>query len=382
MQTMLMKNIFPLLFLATLFAACGGGKNIYNDKNITDKKLEKLIRDYSADPGNTDLANQVKFAYDYLHNQHLSSVNQYQYASSLQDKENLLNAYIGLQSFYNKVRGYSSLNQLLKPGTVGAEIESTKLALVSGHYEQAVEWLDEQNWKTARQAYRSLTKVQGWMPDYKDTRALLKEAKELSVIHAVVLPLRADGIYYNNNQYNSGPRLSEQLVRDLGGSYNAGGWYKVYNTWEATRAKNQANWSIEPVWTQLRTDDPRQQQGTRQVEKQTEIGKDTSGRAIYKKLVATLTITEVTYSATGRLEIRINDEANDEKIATNGWYETYSFKKRWATYKGDAGALSNDDWELINASRNTQVNESVMEEKLLEKIYPNLLSYIRSYLNN
>jgi len=381
-----MRNIYTLLFFATLFTACGGSKSIYDDKNITDKKLEKLIRDYSADPGNTDLANQVKFAYEHLLNQHRARVSQYQYSASLDDKERLLNAYVGLQSFYDNVRGYSSLNNLLKPGSVGTEIETTKLALVSGHYEQAVELLEEQNWKSSRQAYRSLTKVQNWMPDYKDTKSLLKEAKEGSIINAVVLPLRAEGIYYNNNfgnnNFNNGPRLSDQLVRDLGGSYNSGGWYRVFNPWEANRVGKQANWTIDPVWTQLRNEDPRQQTSTRNVEKQAEIGKDTAGRPIYKKLVATLTITEVSYSTNGRLEIRILDEDNHQQIASNSWYETYSFKKRWATYKGEAGALSNDDWELINASRNNQMNESMMEEKLLEKIYPNLLNYLRSQLNN
>lgn len=380
-----MRNISTLLFFAIILTACGGSKSIYDDKNITDKKLEKLIRDYSADPGNTDLANQVKFAYDYLHNQQLARVSQYQYASSLQDKENLLNAYIGLQSFYERVRGYSALNDLLKPGSVGAEIESTKLALVSGHYELAIELLDEQNWKSGRQAYRSLTKVQSWMPDYKDTKSLLKQAKELSIINAVVLPLRAEGVYYNNNfgnnGFNSGPRLSEQLVRDLGGSYSTGGWYRVFNPWEATRTGKQANWTIEPVWTQLRMDDPRRQTTTRNVEKQADIGKDTSGRPIYKKLLATLTITEVVYSITGRLEARINDDDNREQLANNSWHETYSFRKRWATYKGDAGALSNDDWELVNAPQNNPMNEASMEAKLLEKIYPNLLSYLRSQLN-
>ncbi|HSC53972.1 MAG TPA: hypothetical protein VLC98_10140 [Phnomibacter sp.] len=381
-----MRKIYPLLLLAVMAFACKSSKSIYTEKNITEKKLESLIREYSAQPGNTDLANQVKFAYDYLLNQYQSRVNKYVYSGTLDDKENLLHAYTSLQSFYDKVRGYSSVNNLLRPSSVGSEIESTKLALVSGHYEQAVGWLEEENWKLARQAYRSLTKVQSMMPNYKDTRALMQQAKELSMIHAVMLPLRGEGFYYSNtnygnNSYNNRPVLTEQLVRDLRGSNNATNLYKIYNSWEATNKEDHINWTIDPVWTQLRNENKSPQTSTRTVEKQTEIGKDTAGRPIYKKLTATLTITEVTYSLNGRLEIRINDDDNKSSVASNSWSDSYEIKRRWATYKGDAGALSNADWELVNANRNNNIDQRQMEEKLIEKIYSNLLSYLRNQLN-
>lgn len=366
--------------------ACKSSKSIYSEKNITEKKLESLIREYSAQPGNTDLANQVKFAYDYLLNQYQSRVNKYVYSGTLDDKEKLLNAYTSLQSFYDKVRGYSSVNNLLQPSSVGSEIESTKLALVSGHYEQAVTWLEEENWKLARQAYRSLTKVQSMMPNYKDTRELMQQAKDLSMIHAVLLPLRGEGFYYSNtnygnNSYNNRPVLSEQLVRDLRGSNNATNLYKIYNSWEANKTEDHINWTIDPVWTQLSNENKSPLTSTRTVEKQTEIGKDTAGRPIYKKLTATLTITEVTYSLNGRLEIRINDDDNKSSVASNSWSDSYEIKRRWATYKGDAGALSNADWELVNANRNNNMDQRQMEEKLIEKMYSNLLSYLRNQLN-
>ncbi|QGW26868.1 hypothetical protein [Phnomibacter ginsenosidimutans] len=386
-----MKIIYTLLF-ATLLMACGGSKSIYEDKNITEKKLEKLIREYSANPSDKYIADQVKFAYDYLHNQYQAGITQYQYSSTLEGKESLLGYYINLQSFYDRIRGYSTVSNLLKPGTVGAEIEKTKLELVSGYYEQAAEWMDDNNWRSARRAYRSLTKVQQWMPDYKNTRQLMRQAKEQGIINAVILPLSAEGFYYNNrygnnnfgnNNMGSTPRLSEQLVNDLGGSYNSGGWYRVYNSWDVQRQNVRPNWTMQPVWTQLQMDNPRSNRYDRTVEKQAEIGKDTAGRPIYKKLTATLTVTEVTYTATGRLELRIMDDDNNERISNRSFHENYSFKTSWATYKGDAGALSNQDWELINAPRNSNNrDEELMEQRLIEKMYQNILSHLRGQLNN
>ncbi len=383
-----MKSTFYLTVLLSFLVACSGSKSIYHDKDINDKKLEKLIRDYSANPSDTSLANQVRFAYDYLLNQRLSAINQYQYSATLDDKEKLLNAYTDLQAFYDKVRGYSSLNKLLQPGSVGAEIEKTKLELVSGHYEQAVAWLDENNWKSSRDAYRSLNKVQQWMPNYKDTKKLMQQAKQQGTIDAVVLPLHAEGIYYPNTgmgmgagNYYAGGRLSEQLVRDLGGSYNTSGWYRVYNSYQVAGGKEGPDWSIEPVWTQLRLADPTYNRYNRQVQKQIEVSKDTSGRPVYKTVTATLQITEATYNGYGTLEVRINDEANKQNIARNSWYESYGVKRSWATYTGEAGALSNADWELVNARQDTQPDQLFMEEKLLGKIYSNLLGYVRSYLS-
>jgi len=181
----------------------------------------------------------------------------------------------------------------------------------------------------------------------------------------------------------STPRLSEQLVNDLGGSYNSGGWYRVYNSWDIQRQNVRPNWTVQPVWTQLQMDNPRSNRYDRTVEKQAEIGKDTAGRPIYKKLTATLTVTEVTYTATGRLELRIMDDDNNERISNRSFHENYSFKTSWATYKGDAGALSNQDWELINAPRNSNNrDEEMMEQRLIEKMYQNILSHLRGQLNN
>ncbi|MCU0334670.1 MAG: hypothetical protein MUF62_06420 [Chitinophagaceae bacterium] len=385
-----MKSTY-LLLLALLFIHCGSRKSIYDDNNITERKLDKLIREYSANTGDRELANQVKFAYDFLHNQYQADISRYQLGGTLADKERQLNAYINLQSFYDRLRGYNTLERLLAPGSVGTEIAKTKLELVSGHYELAINWLNGRHWQEARSAYRSLLKVQQWMPDYKDSRQLLRQAKELGTVNAVVLPLRAEGFFYNNNMgnngfgnngLNSGPRLSEQLVRDLGGQLNSNGWYRVWAPWDMNRANAEPDWTIEPVWTQLRIDGPRSNRSERRVEKQVEIGKDTAGRPLYKVLSAVLSITEVTYTANGRLEIRINDQDERRNIGFNSWNESYSWQQRWATYRGDAGALSNADWELINAPRDANRNEeALMEQRLLERMYPNLLNWVRGQLN-
>jgi hypothetical protein len=381
-----MKLLYTALFALTL-AACGGSKTIYQDNNINDKKLDKLIRDYSANPADTSIANQLRFAYEYLLGQRMVPINQLQFSSSLQDKEKLLNAYIDLQAFYDKVRSYSAVSKLLQPSSVGTEIEKTKLDLVSGHYENALNLLEENNWKSSREAYQSLSKIQQWMPGYKDSKKLLQQARESGTIIAVVLPLHAEGIYYSNRNSGSGlryagNRLSEQLVIDLGGSYASTGWYKAYNSYELNYKQISPDWSIDPVWTQLRINEPRYSNREEVRQKQIEVGKDTANKPIYKTVTATLKITTATYDAYGTLELRIVDYANKKNIDRMSWSDKYASSQSWATYTGEAGALSNADWELINAKQNNRPDQFYAEDRLLEKIYPNLLRYVRNQLSN
>ena len=381
-----MKLLYTALFALTL-AACGGSKTIYQDNNINDKKLDKLIRDYSANPADTSIANQLRFAYEYLLGQRMVPINQLQFSSSLQDKEKLLNAYIDLQAFYDKVRSYSAVSKLLQPSSVGTEIEKTKLDLVSGHYENALNLLEENNWKSSREAYQSLTKIQQWMPGYKDSKKLLQQARESGTIIAVVLPLHAEGIYYSSTNSGSGlryagNRLSEQLVIDLGGSYASSGWYKAYNTYELNNKQISPDWSIDPVWTQLSINEPRYSNREEVRQKQIEVGKDTANKPIYKTVTATLKITTATYDAYGTLELRIADYANKKNIDRMSWSDKHASTQSWATYTGEAGALSNADWELIHAKQNNRPDQFYAEDRLLEKIYPNLLRYVRNQLNN
>lgn len=381
-----MKLLYTALF-ALLLASCGGSKkSIYTDNNINDKKLDKLIRDYSANPYDTSVANQLRFAYEYLLGQRIVPVNQLQYSSSLADKERLLNAYINLQAFYDKVRSYSAVSKLLQPSSVGTEIEKTKLDVVSGHYENAFNLLEENNWKSSREAYQSLSKIQQWMPGYKDSKKLMQQAKESGTIIAVVLPLHAEGIYYPNTNSGSGiryagSRLSEQLVYDLGGSYASSGWYKAYNSYELNSKQINPDWSIDPVWTQLHINEPRYTNREEVRQKQMEVGRDTANKPIYKTVTATLKITTATYDAFGTLEVRINDNANKKSVSRMSWSENYSSSQSWATYTGEAGALNNADWELINAKNNNRPEQYYAEDRLLEKMYPNLLRYVRSQLN-
>jgi hypothetical protein len=381
-----MKLLYTAL-VALLLASCGGSKKtIYQDNNINDKKLDKLIRDYSANPYDTAIANQIRFAYDYLLGQRMAPINQLQYSSSLAEKEKLLNAYIDLQGFYDKVRSYSAVSKLLKPSSVGTEIEKTKLDLVSGHYENALNLLDEKNWKSSREAYQSLSKIQQWMPGYKDSKKLVQQARESGTIIAVVLPLHAEGLYYPNNNAGSGMRyagnrLSEQLVYDLGGSFNSSGWYKAYNSYELNNRQLSPDWTVDPVWTQLRINEPRITNREEVRQKQIEIGKDTSNRPIYKTVKATMKITTATYDAYGTLELRISDYVNKKSVGRMTWNENNSSSQSWAAYTGEAGALSNADWELINAKNNNRPDQFYAEDRLLEKIYPDLLRYVRSQLN-
>src|SRR4029077_10668045 len=99
-----------------------------------------------------------------------------------------------------------------------------------------------------------------------------------------------------------------------------------------------------------------------------------------KTISAVLTITEASVCAGTEMEVRISDIQNQSRVGRRSFNENITLREVTATYKGDKDALSNEDWMLVNNRNQLRVDERWMQEKLMEKVYPDLLNYIRGKL--
>jgi hypothetical protein len=196
----------------------------------------------------------------------------------------------------------------------------------------------------------------------------------------VIQPLRNEGFYSHGSYNPAAERFSSQLASDLGNNRYNYQLYRVYEAAEANRYEIAADWIIEPVITRFQADPVNYTHSTRTITKTIEEGKDSLKNPVYKTISAVLSITEASVCVSTELEARISDLQYREPVSRRSFMENITLRERSATYSGDRRALSSEDWALVNNRNRPEINERRLQQKLLEKIYPDLLGYLRGRL--
>jgi hypothetical protein len=377
----LMKTIFTTLAVCLVIASCNSVKHIYTDDNINERQLEKLVKNYVKEPTDTGNANKLQYAYNFILNGHLTYINQLKQNASLNAKEQLIGAYASLQEFYNNANAIPMVSQLVRPGNVQAEKQMAVANAAAAWYQHGEDLLSRNSWQAGRDAYNVFAKVNGWIPNYEASVSRMQEAREMGIIHAVLQPLRTEGFYQQTSYRNNNQGFANQLLSDLSNAWNSNDLYRVYDANEAYHNQVQPDWIIEPVLTRLEVSPLKYTRSSRIVTKKIEIGKDSVKNPIYKTIKAELSITEAKVYAVGDMEARITDAISQQKVDRRGFSESFVVSEVTATYKGDKDALSKADWVMINNRNIVDVDERWMKEKVLEKIYPDMLGYLKNSLH-
>lgn len=375
-----MKNIFISMLLLLMLASCTSVNNIYTNENIKERQLHKLVKNYLRNPNDTSVFNQVRYAYQQIQEGYLNNITILERNHSLKNLEQLVKCYDELQAFYDRLGQYHGLGQLLEPGDVTGAKKQAVYHAAEAWYEHALLLLNNDTWQSGREALTAFRKVNNWVPNFRESQLRMQEAMELGTIDAVIRPLRSEGFFYNSLFNNTGLRFSQQLAADLGNSWHNHGRYRVYPPEETWYQQPVPDWIIEPVITRMSIEPATYSKSFKTVTRQVEIGKDSLKNPVYKNISAILTITEASVCAVSELEARIIDVKNRSPYGSRNFSETFTFKEWWATYTGDKNALNKEDWILVNNRNTIRIDESFLQEKLLEKCYPALLAYLKQEL--
>ena len=184
---------------------------------------------------------------------------------------------------------------------------------------------------------------------------------------------------WGNYGYNySNEYFQQTLVRELGGKYSSRYPAKFYTDWEARRDNVQPDWVVDLTLRNIDIPRPYTNNYTRNVSKQIEAGRDTSGRIIYQNVYATINITQQSFTASAQLDVNITDAVSRRNISYNTYRDDYRWQQEYATYSGDSRALSSNDWSLINNRNYNEPRKEDVLNELYRKIYPqvkNRISY-------
>lgn len=366
--------LFALLFIFVL-SSCGSSRYA-KTQTPEDKALVAAIKKVDKKPSDSMALNGLRELYNDAANQHLNNIDVYKTLSDESKWPKILKEYNALERLNNTVNSSKIASKYIRPISFTAEIQMARNQAAEDYYNLGLEYLQNNDKESARHAYTLFNKSAEMVPNYKDVKRQLAIAKEKSTLNIVINPIRDESRYYNDlgwnrfgNSFNN-DYLQRNLVRDLGGDYNRNSFARYYTDRDASRNRVDVDWVVDLTWTDLDIPKPYTRQYNRNVSQQIKVGTDTSGKAIYETVSATLYITEYFFTARGELEVRVTDAHTGYNVNLNRYSSTVDWKQEYATYRGDSRALSNHDRAILNNQTIREPRREDILDELFRKIYP------------
>jgi hypothetical protein len=377
-----MKNIFYLVSFLLVLASCKTSKD-YLSRLEEDKTLFDIVKTLNKRNSDEDAVKALPIVYRQVQQNHLKKINTYKNYKEITRWEKIIDEYSILQKMYDAIDNSSASSQLVTAVNYQNDIYNIKQQAAEDFYQLATQLLQSNRRDDAKKAYTYFKKTDKLVTGYKDAKTKMDEAFINAIVNVIINPVQDNSFFFNTGWGNFGYNYSNEyfqqtLVRELGGKYSSRYPAKFYTDWEARRENIQPDWVVDLTLRNMDIPRPSIYNYNRNVSKQIEKGRDTSGKPIYQTIYATVNIYKQSFTARGEMEVNITDAISRKNISYNIYRDDYSWQKESATYSGDSRALSDNDWAIIN---NNRYNEPLKEEILTElyrKIYPqvkNRISY-------
>lgn len=387
MYILIMRIIFYtfLSFFIFLFASCSSSKSA--KKTTEDKALLSVIKKLNKDPSNIELKNTITNLYTDAAKSHLNKIEVYNTLTEADKWIKIIQEYESLKKLSEIIANSPAAAKLVNAPSYASEIQTAKQNGAEAYYNVGISEMDKEDKQSFRNAYHAFRKAHEFVPGYKDTHQQISIAFENSIIKVVINPIRDNTFFYNSmgwnnygNNYNN-DYFQRSLVSDLGGNYNNKIPAQFYTDWEARRENIRPDWEVDLTWQYMNIPQPMTNQYSRNISKQIESGRDTSGKVQYQTVTATLYIIKKYFTASGDMELRITDINTGRNITNNRYSDQFTWQEEYATYTGDSRALSGNEYALLN-NNNYRIprNEDIVTE-LSRRIYPQIKNRIATLVN-
>lgn len=374
---MIKKILIGLTIVAIATISCSR-KNLL-ERSDTDKALQDAVKRLNKNSDDENATEALPILYKSIKQKRLDKIQALQSLNDLGKWDKIITEYRGLQNAYDAIIESPAAYKLVKVESYELKLQEISKSAAEEHYVYAQALLSKPGRENALKAYATFGKVIKYVPGYKDCSEKMQQAYEKALVNVVVYPVE-DNSYFNNNgwgdygsNYNN-EYFQQRLLREL--STDKISFAKYYADWELRRSNIIPDWSIDLRLRNMDIPRPTNNYTSRRVSKQIQTGTDTSGRPTYTNVYATLNITRSSFTARADMEMNIRDLKNGGNISYRTFREDYRWEQETATYTGDRRALSQRDWDLVNARLTMPRREDVVNE-LYRKIYPQVLNGIR-----
>ncbi len=375
-----MKHIFYTLISLVLLASCNTSKD-YLSRSDNDNTLFDAIKTLKKRNTDTTALNALPVLYNLAQQRNLRKINSYSSSNNLDRWDKMINTYGTLQEMYDAIIENDAASVVVTPVNYRQTIYDLKQQAAADYYNIASESLKNPGRDEAKKAYNYFKKADKLVPGYEDAKLRMDEAFENATVNVVVNPVQDNSYFFNTGWGNYGYNYSNEyfqqtLVRELKGVNSSRYPARFYTDWEARRDNVKPDWEVNLTLRNMNIPRPQTYSYSRNASQQVEVGRDTSGKVIYRNVYATINIARQSFTATADMEINITDVVTRKSIMYNTFREDYSWQEEHATYNGDSRALSANDWALINNSYYNEPRKEDVLNELYRRLYPQIKNKI------
>lgn len=381
-----MKQLYHILFSLLILAGCKTSKD-YLMHGDNDNTLFDAVKTLKKNSNDSNALKALPVLYSLAQERNLRKINSYKNSRELSRWDKMISGYHTLQQMHDAIVENDAASRLVVPVNYQETIYDLKQQAAADYYATASAFLNKPGRDDAKKAWTYFKKTDNLVPDYMDAKLKMDEAYQQGIVFVVINPVQDNSYFSNTGWGNYGTSYSNEyfqqsLIRDLGGKNGNHYPARFYNDWEIRRENIRPDWEINLTLRNMNIPRPITNTYSRNVSKQVETGRDSSGKVIYKTVYATVNVARQSFTARADMEIDITDLNTRKNIVYNTYREDYRWEEEHATYSGDSRALGPNDWALINNSGFNEPRKEDILNELYRKLYPqvkNKISYAVSW---
>lgn len=377
-------KLYTLFFAAILLtaASCRTAKKLYEKGNY-DEAVELAAKKLQKDPDDPKLLAILQDAYQYAVTDHESRIRTSSESNNELKWEWMYNDYASLQRMYDAIYKVPAVFNLVRPQNYASYLNIYAQKAGDVRYERGVAFMQRYDKQSYRNAYREFQAALRFLPGDREATVKLNEAYAYAVTNVVVLPVQQNGGYVYSSYTVGGNNFDDQLIRDL--QYNSGSEFvKFYSAWDARSRNIRADMEVEMQLARVsigRMEDYRtQRKVSKEIVIKEKVIRPDSVVKEYGWVHATIHNTRRTMTSELVLQLNVRDQ-NGRWLWSDDIPGNHAWSTEFASFTGDARALSETDKQLTERRRDFPPSEREIMDHLLEKVSNDALWKIRNQFN-
>ncbi len=378
-----MKPKLYLLLLAVISFftfSCKTASKLYEKGNY-DEAVELAAKKLQKDPNDSKLLDIIQNSYRYAVTDHESRIRSNAESTNELKWEWMYNEYASLQRMYDAIYRVPSVFNLVKPTDYSSYLVTYSEKASDVRFDRGLSLMKGYDKQSYRNAYHEFQTALRLKPGSIEALQKMNEAYDYAVTNVIVLPMEQHyGFrygFYNNNHRD----FDEQLLRNL--QFNSGNEFlKFYSDWDARTKNIRTDMVVDMRLSTMNIgryyDDRSKRQVSKEVVIKEIVYRPDSVVKIYGKVYADIITTRRSMHSDAMLQINVRD-ANGSWLWSDNINSKHSWSTEFATYTGDARALSESDKQLVNHRQEQAPGEEEIIRCMMDEINNSALYRIKNY---